>query len=122
MTIDYNMVDDKLLQEILSNKNFIWSHEFIENNEIHLRMFIPQSHISIDFDETRSRNEYMVESFFTKFIRTEYEGTIKITVQERSSICYEGHVTIPQTDKKTYIEKIESLIRELKGSNFVEGY
>ena len=123
MTIDYSMVYDKLSQEvakIVPKKSFVWSHEFIENHEIHLRMHIPDKHISIDFDETRYENEYMIEGFNTKFIRTECEGIIKITIQERNYIRYEGQVTIPRTDKKTYIEKIENLIRGIKGSEFVE--
>lgn len=124
MTIDYSMVYDKLSQEVARTvsvkKSFIWSREFIENNEIHLRMFIPNKFITIDFDETRYKIKYMIEDLNTKFVKTKCKGTIKITIQERNYICYEGYVTIPETDEKTYIEQIENLIRGLKGSEFIE--
>ena len=124
MTIDYSMVYDKLSQEVARTvsvkKSFIWSHEFIENNEIHLRMFIPDKHITIDFDEVRDKIKYMIEDLNTKFVRTKCKGTIKITIQERNYICYEGYVPIPETDEKTYIEKMENLIRSLKGNGFIE--
>lgn len=120
MTIDYSMVYDKLSQEvsrIVPKKSFVWSHEFIENNEIHLRMFIPDKHIIIDFDEVRDKIEYAISTFIRI---NKCKGTIKIIIQERNYICYEGYVTIPETDEKTYIEKIENLIRGLKGSEFIE--
>ena len=121
MTIDYSMVYDKLSQEVARTvsvkKSFIWSHEFIENNEIHLRMFIPDKHITIDFDEVRDKIEYAISTFIRI---NKYKGTIKITIQERNYICYEGYVPIPETDEKTYIEKIENLIRGLKGNGFIE--
>lgn len=121
MTIDYSMVYDKLSREVARTvsvkKSFIWSHEFIENNEIHLRMFIPDKHITIDFDEVRDKIEYAISTFIRI---NKCKGTIKITIQERNYICYEGYVPIPETDEKTYIEKMENLIRSLKGNGFIE--
>lgn len=121
MTIDYSMVYDKLSQEVARTvsvkKSFVWSHEFIKGNEIHLRMFIPDKHITIDFDEVRDKIEYAISTFIRI---NKCKGTIKITIQERNYICYEGYVPIPETDEKTYIEQIENLIRGLKGSEFIE--
>lgn len=120
MTIDYSMVYDQLSQEvsrIVPKKSFVWSHEFIKNNEIHLRMFIPDKFITIDFDEVRDKIEYAISTFIRI---NKCKGTINIIIQERNYICYEGYVTIPETDEKTYIEKIENLIRGLKGNEFIE--
>lgn len=117
--IDYSTIydNDELFKEMakitVRQNSPSWSYEFIKGNEIHLRMFIPDKHITIDFDEVRDKIEYAISTFIRI---NKCKGTIKITIQERNYTCYEGYVTIPETDEQTYIEQIENLIQSLKGS------
>lgn len=120
--IDYSTIydNDELFKEMakitVRQNSPSWSYGSKTNNPTHLRISIPNTFITIDFIETRYENEYMIEGFNTKFVRTKCKGTIKITIQDRNYICYEGYVTIPETDEQTYIEQIENLIQSLKGS------
>lgn len=113
--IDYSTIydNDELFKEMakitVRQNSPSWSYGSKTNNPTHLRISIPNTFITIDFIETRYENN-------TKFMRIECKGIIKITIRERDYICYEGHVTIPGTNKKIYLEKIENLIQGLKGS------
>ena len=125
MTIDYSMVYDKLSQEVakmIPKKSFVWSHEFIENNEIHLRMFISGTHVAVDFDEARFHYDY--ESFMRRKICGDRSGTIRIAIREVTGdhkiLRYESFVKIKRMSEKKYIKTIEDLIRGIKGSVFVE--
>lgn len=125
MTIDYSMVYDQLSQEvsrIVPKKSFVWSHEFIENNEIHLRIFIPGTHVAVDFDEARFHYDY--ESFMRRKTCGDRSGTIRMAIREVTGdhkiLRYESFVKIKRMSEKKYIKTIEDLIRGIKGSDFVE--
>ena len=125
MTIDYSMIYDQLSQEmekIVVKKSFVWSHEFIRGNEIHLRMHIPGTHVAVDFDEARFHYDY--ESFMRRKICGDRSGTIRIAIREVTGdhkfLWYESFVKIERMSEKKYIKTIEDLIRGIKGSDFVE--